>query len=122
MLLTAGDQARDPAVVARLESATGIWFTGGDQSRITAALAGTPLLEAIRARNLAGVPIGGTSAGAAIMSPLMITGSQVLAGEDSIGYHGDTFSRIAREAIISDAAAPVLGVGSGTITLGTRAP
>lgn len=99
VLLTSGAEARDPAVVARLEGATGIWFSGGDQSRITAALEGTPLLTAIRERSRAGVPIGGTSAGAAIMSPFMITGSQVLAGEDTVGYHGDTFPRIARDAI-----------------------
>lgn len=99
VLLTSGDSAADPAIRDRLNGATGIWFTGGDQSRITAALDGTALLAAIREWNLRGVPIGGTSAGAAIMSPLMITGSQVLAGEDTIGYHGDTFSRIAREAI-----------------------
>ena len=99
VLLASGDSARDPAVRSRLDGATGIWFTGGDQSRITGALDGTPLLAAIRARNLAGVPIGGTSAGAAIMSPLMITGSQVLAGEDTVGYHGDSFTRIVRESI-----------------------
>lgn len=99
VLLTSGDSARDPAIRDRLNGATGIWFTGGDQSRITAALDDTPLLAAIRESNLRGVPIGGTSAGAAIMSPLMITGSQVLADEDTVGYHGDTFSRIARGTI-----------------------
>ena len=99
VLLTSGDQAADPATRARLEGATGIWFTGGDQIRITSALEGTELLAAIRRLNLRGVPIGGTSAGAAIMSPLMITGSQILPGEDTIGYHGDTFARIARGVI-----------------------
>ena len=99
VLLTTGEEALDPATRERLADATGIWFTGGDQSRITSALDGTELLAAIRTANLRGVPIGGTSAGAAIMSPMMITGSQVLPGEDTIGYHGDTFSRIAREVI-----------------------
>ena len=99
VLLTDGALVDDPTLLARLDGATGIWFTGGDQSRITAALAGTALLDAIREKNLRGAPIGGTSAGAAIMSPLMLTGSQVLAGEDTIGYHGDTFPRIARDVI-----------------------
>ncbi|HUE77903.1 MAG TPA: cyanophycinase [Longimicrobiales bacterium] len=99
VLLTAPDQADDAAVLERLDGATGIWFTGGDQSRITAALDGTSLLGRIRARNAAGVAIGGTSAGAAIMSPLMITGNQALPGEDTLGYHGDTFARIARNVI-----------------------
>ena len=99
VLLTTAGEARGPAVRARLEQATGVWFTGGDQSRITAAMDGTPLLDALRARNRAGVVVGGTSAGAAILSPLMLTGSQVLPGEDTVGYHGDTFARIARNTI-----------------------
>ena len=99
VLLTTGAEASSPAVVERLATATGIWFTGGDQSRITSALDGTPALEAIRARNRQGVPIGGTSAGAAIMSPLMITGSQYREGVDTVGYYGDEFPRIARDVI-----------------------
>ena len=64
--------------LARLENAGAIWFTGGDQSRITGLLltkAGddTPYLSAIRARYAEGAVIGGTSAGAAIMSGAMIT-------------------------------------------------
>jgi cyanophycinase len=38
-------------------------------------LADAPLAEALRARYRAGVVFGGTSAGAAIMSPIMITGN-----------------------------------------------
>lgn len=59
-----------------LDSATGIWFTGGDQNRITAALGDTPVAHAIEARYRAGAVIGGTSAGAAIMSERMITGDE----------------------------------------------
>ena len=47
--------ASDPAWVARARAARGFYFTGGDQTRITAALlrpdgGPTPLLEAIRGR------------------------------------------------------------------------
>lgn len=59
-----------------LDGATGVWFTGGDQNRITAALAGTPVARAVEARYRAGAVIGGTSAGAAIMSERMITGDE----------------------------------------------
>lgn len=63
--------------LARIARAGAIWFTGGDQSRITRALLrgdgrDTPLMAAIRARLKAGAVIGGTSAGAAIMSDPMI--------------------------------------------------
>lgn len=82
-----------------LDGATGVWFTGGDQARITRVLSGTRLAAAIAELYRSGGVIGGTSAGAAIMTDSMLTGEQILAGEDTIGYHGDEFRRIARGAI-----------------------
>ena len=61
--------------LAQLERATGVFFSGGDQSRVMDVLADAPLADALRARYAAGVVFGGTSAGAAIMSPTMITGN-----------------------------------------------
>jgi len=61
-------------VLAQLSSATGVFFTGGDQARIMDVLADTELLRAIRDRHAAGVVFGGTSAGAAVMSSRMIRG------------------------------------------------
>jgi cyanophycinase len=57
-----------------LARATGVFLTGGDQSRIMDVLADEDLLAAVRARFAAGVVFGGTSAGAAVMSARMITG------------------------------------------------
>jgi cyanophycinase len=57
-----------------LEQATLIWIPGGDQNRFMKAIGGTGLDELIRARNRAGAVVGGTSAGAAVLSELMITG------------------------------------------------
>ena len=70
------EEAMKPETVARLEGVTGIWFGGGDQSRLTAAIGGTPLEEAIRRRYREGAVVGGTSAGAAVMSAVMITGDE----------------------------------------------
>jgi cyanophycinase len=77
------DNASDPAQIARIDAADAIWFTGGDQARITAALIeadgrDTPMLAALRARLAAGAVIGGTSAGAAMMSPVMIVRGETL--------------------------------------------
>jgi cyanophycinase len=62
--------------IARIMSASAIWFTGGDQARTTKLLLrkgkDTPMLKAIRKRLRAGAVIGGTSAGAAIMGTGMI--------------------------------------------------
>ena len=60
----------------RLDGATGIWFGGGDQSLLTAALQGTPVERAIHERYRAGAVVGGTSAGAAVMTTPMITGDE----------------------------------------------
>lgn len=69
--------ATNAAEIAKIEAAGGVWFTGGDQLRVSAALltpdgSATPMLAALRARLSAGAAIGGTSAGAAIMGPTMI--------------------------------------------------
>jgi cyanophycinase len=68
----------------RLEEATGIFFTGGNQLRLTTLLGGTPVAKMIRTRNANGVAVGGTSAGASILSEHMIAfgdeGSAVISG------------------------------------------
>jgi len=64
----------EPGAKAALEQATLIWIPGGDQNRFMKAIAGTGLDEVIRARHRAGAVVGGTSAGAAVLSERMITG------------------------------------------------
>jgi cyanophycinase len=104
-------QADDPARVRQLDSATGIWFGGGDQLHLTDALAGTASLRAIQARYRAGAVVGGTSAGAAIMSDSMITGNQTPPG-DTTGYYGDEYPAIAPHRI---EVIPGLGFLSGAV-------
>jgi cyanophycinase len=66
-----GDRAR---LLEALDRATGIFFAGGDQGRIMGVLEDRELAEALRERYRRGVVFGGTSAGTACMSGLMITG------------------------------------------------
>lgn len=56
----------------RIERASAIFFTGGNQLRLSTILGGTPAAQMIRACNAAGVTVGGTSAGASILSEHMI--------------------------------------------------
>jgi cyanophycinase len=63
---------QEPGRLQRLEEATGIFFTGGNQLRVTTLLGGTPVSKLIRTRNAHGVTVGGTSAGASILSEHMI--------------------------------------------------
>lgn len=62
----------DPNVLARLEGCSLIFFTGGDQLRLVVTLGGTPLAQIIRRMNASGVPVAGTSAGAAAICQHMI--------------------------------------------------
>ncbi len=66
--------ADDPAFTKPLAEATGVWFSGGDQSRIVAAYKGTLVEKELLKLHRRGGVIGGTSAGAAVMSDPMITG------------------------------------------------
>jgi len=50
----------------RIEQASGIFFTGGNQLRLTTLLGGTPVAKLIRVRNAHGVTVGGTSAGGSV--------------------------------------------------------
>ena len=62
----------EPNRLERLAEATGIFFTGGNQLRITTLIGGTPIAKLIRNLNARGVHVGGTSAGAGILSEHMI--------------------------------------------------
>ena len=70
--------------IDRLQRASGVFFTGGNQLRLSTLLGGTPVAKAVRALNAAGVPVAGTSAGAAFISEHMIAfgdeGSTPIAG------------------------------------------
>lgn len=57
-----------------LEEATAVYFTGGDQLHITALLGGTEMDKLIKRRHDKGLLLGGTSAGAAMMSNSMLLG------------------------------------------------
>jgi cyanophycinase len=58
----------------RLGAADLIWFSGGSQKALFKAVEAAGLAETLRALHAGGTAIGGTSAGAAIMSKLMISG------------------------------------------------
>ncbi|WP_416761138.1 cyanophycinase [Roseateles sp. So40a] len=66
---------RDPALIAKVRGAKGIFFTGGSQERIVDVLfpggQSTPMLDAIWDVYRRGGVVAGTSAGAAVMSTVM---------------------------------------------------
>ena len=68
------EDAAKPEFLAAIAAAKVIFFTGGDQSKITAAILGTPAEAAIRKVYDDGGVLAGSSAGLACMSRVMLTG------------------------------------------------
>ena len=58
----------DKKILKKVEAATGLYFTGGNQLHVTALMGGTPLHQLILDKFGKGLVIGGTSAGAMMMS------------------------------------------------------
>lgn len=65
--------ASHPAAVAAVDSADGIFMTGGDQKRLLSLVGGTAVAEAMHAALARGACVAGTSAGASAMSDAMLT-------------------------------------------------
>ncbi|HOW85756.1 MAG TPA: cyanophycinase [Candidatus Aminicenantes bacterium] len=74
------EQALRPGSDGILDGAGGVWFSGGDQALLTAALLATPVHKRLLALYREGAVIGGTSAGAAVQSEFMITGNEKRTG------------------------------------------
>ncbi len=72
LAITERDEADDSSVVEAINHASGIFFTGGNQLRLSTILGGTAAAQAMRRANARGVHVAGTSAGAAFMSEHMI--------------------------------------------------
>jgi cyanophycinase len=127
-------QAREEEICKRVQDAKAIFFTGGDQLRISTILGGTPIADIIREKyqHEKGFIVAGTSAGAMVMSEIMICGGgtgEALLGSDlhtasGLGLLGnciiDThfikrgrFSRLAHAIIINPRN---LGIGLGEDT------
>jgi len=68
--------ADEPAILERFQGVTGVWFPGGVQSRLMDVIGGTRTAEAIRQVYARGGVVGGSSAGAAVMTTPMITGGE----------------------------------------------
>src|SRR5690606_1420446 len=66
------EDALDPTRLEVLRDATGVFFTGGDQLRITSQIGDTPVEHRIREIYESGGVIAGTSAGASAMCGTML--------------------------------------------------
>ena len=77
------EQANSDSVLALLDGVTGVYFGGGDQVRLTRVLKGTRTEKRLHELYENGAVLGGTSAGAAVMSAIMLTGDEHRPTRDS---------------------------------------
>ncbi|MEV6928676.1 cyanophycinase [Dactylosporangium sp. NPDC051485] len=75
--LESREDANSDLAMAAIERATGVFFTGGDQLRITTVVGGSRVDSALHARLAEGMILAGTSAGATMMSSTMILGGSL---------------------------------------------
>jgi cyanophycinase len=95
------DDANRDDLIEIVEQATGIFMTGGNQIRVAAILGGTGIARAIIGRHSVGVPVAGTSAGASVMSAVMVAGGQ--GGTTPRPYNGQMAPGLALiDAVIID--------------------
>lgn len=66
------EDCEESSRLKRISEATGIFFTGGNQLRLSTLFGGTSAAKLIRVRNADGVHVAGTSAGASFISEHMI--------------------------------------------------
>ncbi|MCY3412785.1 MAG: cyanophycinase [Candidatus Heimdallarchaeota archaeon] len=71
-LIETREDAENEACLSYLKDATGVFFTGGNQLKITYLLGGTEFMNILRGKIEEGVIVAGTSAGASAMSSTMI--------------------------------------------------
>ena len=85
IVLKSRDASNDPDILNRVRKSEALFFAGGDQSNYLQYIKGTSLAQEINAASKRGIPIGGTSAGLAILGQFVfpathgtITSQQVL--------------------------------------------
>jgi cyanophycinase len=126
--ITVRRDGADDELVEMVRRATGVFFTGGDQLRLTSIVAGTPFGNEVARRVFEeGLVAGGTSAGAAAMSSTMFISSNSkgtvrrsdVSLAPGLGYWRDTVvdthfaqrGRVSRMLVVFSHNPQILGVG-----------
>lgn len=85
-ILFTKETADDETNLKKMDWANAVFFTGGDQSDLTRDMLGTKLLQKVFDIYNNGGTIGGTSAGAAVMSEVMITGNELINKDSTVSF------------------------------------
>lgn len=116
--------AADPSAAARVRGARFVYVTGGDPEVLAAVLRETPVWRAIVEANAGGAVVAGSSAGAMVFGPTMLTPrwNQPLDGfgwlPDLVSMpHFDRLDAVGREAFCDHALRVVPGCAEGAVRL-----
>ena len=85
-LLFTRETADDEANLKKMDWANAVFFLGGDQSDLARDMLGTKLLTKVFDIYNTGGTVGGSSAGAAIMSEVMITGNELINKDSTVSF------------------------------------
>jgi cyanophycinase len=95
--LTDRAAAEDPFVLASIERADGLFIAGGDQFDYVRAWTDTPIQRAIDAAIAAGMPVGGISAGLAVLGGFVFSAERdTITSEEALADPYDDRVRLAR--------------------------
>jgi cyanophycinase len=129
------EEAHDPDLVKKVDEATGVFMTGGNQLKLSAVISGTPVGDAVVRARGRGAVVAGTSAGASIQASHMVAFgpggatpkqrmTQVAAGLGLLGatvidQHFDQRNRYGRLLMIVSQSPQLLGIGVDEDTCAT---
>ncbi|HVN04167.1 MAG TPA: cyanophycinase [Bryobacteraceae bacterium] len=102
LIITSRNGAQQPFVADTIRKAEAIFIAGGDQANYINFYAGTPVADAINERAARGVPVGGTSAGNAVLA--------------QFGYSALTGSVTSKQAL-ADPFTPLITISNGFLNL-----
>ena len=99
LIISSAKAANAPAVRETIANAEVVWIAGGDQSNYIEDWTGTALQAAINAHIAAGQPIGGTSAGLAVLTQFVYSalGSQGVTSTQALADPWNKYVTLARD-------------------------
>lgn len=101
LIIGSAKAANDPAVRALIEQAEVVWLAGGDQSNYINDWTASPVQDALNQHIAAGRPIGGTSAGLAVLTQFVYSalGSKGITSAQALADPYNSYNTFARDFV-----------------------
>ncbi len=101
LIISSAKAANVPSVRETIANAEVVWIAGGDQSNYITEWTGTAVQDALNAHIAAGKPIGGTSAGLAVLTQFVYSalGSQGITSAEALADPYNRYNTFARDFV-----------------------